>query len=107
MNHTIPALLMITLAGGIMIASIASIAWTRQRVTTLLARWAAANGYQVRQSEPRYLRCGPYFWRRSRSQVVYHVTVTDPRGWPRSGYVRLGGWFLGLLSDHVDVTWDT
>lgn len=103
MNDLIPAILIMILAGGIVIASIV---WTRRRASAMLASWAAAGGYQLIESEPRYLRTGPYFWRHSRGQLVYRVTVIDPRGWRRGGYVRLGGWLLGLLSDQVDVTWD-
>lgn len=88
------------------IITVASLVWTRQRADALLERWAAANGYHLTYQEPRYLRMGPYLWRRSRGQQVYYVTIADEYGRARSAYVRLGGWFLGLFSDEVDVTWD-
>jgi hypothetical protein len=87
--------------------AIASIAWTRHRAAAILAGWATANGYQLLQSEQRYLRTGPYFWRHTRSQLVYYVTVADRQGARRSGYVRLGSWLLGLFSSQADVVWDS
>lgn len=92
-------LLIVVIAGG-------SLLWTASRADTLLTRWAAANAYTLVQTEQRWLRTGPYFWRHSRGQLIYYVTVRDERGQARSGYVRLGSWLGGLLSDQVDVTWD-
>lgn len=92
-------LLMITIVIG-------SLAWTHYRAMILLRNWATENGYQLLQHEARYLRTGPYFWRRSRNQLVYYVTVLDPQGWRRSAYLRLGNWFFGMLGNQVDVTWD-
>jgi hypothetical protein len=86
--------------------ALASRAWSRQRAANLLTNWVAANGYQLLRSEPRYLRTGPYFWRHARGQLIFYIDVIDVRGSRRSGYARLGGWFMGLLSDQVDVTWD-
>jgi hypothetical protein len=34
------------------------------------------------------------------------VTVKDHRGRVRRAWVRCGGWFLGMMSDHMDVEWD-
>ncbi len=73
------------------VVAFASIAWTRSRATAMLASWALAKGYQLLQTEPRYLRTGPYFFRHSRGQMIYYVTVMDAGDWRRSGYVRLGG----------------
>lgn len=86
--------------------ALASRAWSRQRAANLLTSWATAHSYQLLRSEPRYLRTGPYFWRHARGQLVFYIDVIDVRGSRRSGYARLGGWFMGLLSNQVDVTWD-
>ena len=48
---------------------------------------------------------GPYFWTSSKGQTVYRVTV-EVRGGVRTGWVRCGGWWLGLLSDQAEVRWD-
>ena len=86
--------------------ALASCAWSRRRAADMLAGWAAASGYQLLQFAPRYLRTGPYFWRHGRGQLIFYVTVADRSGGRRAGYVRLGGWLMGLLSDQVDVIWD-
>jgi hypothetical protein len=103
MRESIPLLLFPALAMGL---GVVVLIWTRRRAARMLAGWADAGGYRLLRSEPRYLRAGPYLWRRSRSQLVYYVTVADRGGLTRSGYVRLGHWFAGLLSDQVEVTWD-
>lgn len=88
------------------VVAVVTIVWTRQRANTLIERWAAANGYHLTGREPRYLRTGPYFWRHSRSQQIYYVTITDASGRSRAAYLRLGHWFFGLFSDTLDVTWE-
>jgi hypothetical protein len=103
MDDTLIFLVFALFAVGVVVASLV---WTRQRAEALIERWATANGYHLTHREPRYLRTGPYFWRHSRGQQVYYVTIADEHGRPRAAYLRLGGWFLGLFSDQVDVTWE-
>jgi hypothetical protein len=76
------------------------------RSKTLLEKWAAENGFEILQREQRYISQGPFFWTTSRSQVVYHVNVRDGLGNVRSGWVRCGGWFLGMWSDKTEVKWE-
>ena len=90
----------------LIVVAVISIIWTYSRADDLLDRWASSNGYQLLHKEQRSLRTGPYFWRHSRGQLVYYVTITDHSGERRSAYVRLGGWWMGLWSEDVDVTWD-
>lgn len=66
--------------------------------------WADKNGYQILHKEFRLFRVGP-FWGQSRQAVVYYVTVRDEQGQQRSGWVRCGSRFMGLLSDNADVIW--
>ena len=84
-----------------------SLAWHFARSRALLQKWADDNGYQILRHEYRYLRRGPFFWTTSRHQTVYHVEVLDRYGQPRTGYVRCGGWWLGLFSGNVEVKWET
>lgn len=39
-------------------------------------------------------------------QTVYRVTVEDGAGDVRRGWVRCGGFMVGLWSDKVQVKWD-
>ena len=81
------------------------VVWSHGRAQALLRGWAERNGYRLLHQECRYFFKGPFFWTSGRNQVVYRVTVEDAAG-RRSGFVRVGGWFFGLLSDQVEVRWD-
>lgn len=72
--------------------------WT-QRSRHLLETWAAAQGYDLLHAEHRVLRKGPFFWWPSRAQAVYRVTVSDGAGRVRHGWIRVGGWVLGVIAD--------
>jgi hypothetical protein len=90
----------------VVVFAMVMMAWSASRGRTILERWAANNGYRLIDSERRLLRKGPYFWCSSKGQDVFYVTVEDEQGRVRHGYVRCGGWFLGLLSDEATVEWD-
>jgi hypothetical protein len=99
-----PQMLLILLVAAI--ASI-SIVWHYSRARSLLEHWADERGFRILDSQYRYVRRGLFFWTTSKGQAVYFVTVRDRNGDVRSGYVRCGSWFLGLLSDKVEVRWET
>ena len=80
--------------------------WHFSRSGSLLHQWAEHNGYRLVSQEYRHFFKGPFFWTSSKGQTVYHVTVEDSQGNRRSGWVRCGGWFFGLLSDNVEVRWE-
>jgi len=81
--------------------------WQFSRSRSLLREWAAQNGYEILQGEFRFLRRGPFFWTTSKGQTIYRVTVRDKQSQVRSGWVRCGGWWLGLWSHKTEVRWDT
>ena len=85
---------------------ILSFVWQVRRSRSRLDQWAAQNGFRIIESSYRNLVRGPFFWTTSKGQTVYRVTVEDASGRQRSGWVRCGGWFLGLWSDQVTVRWD-
>jgi hypothetical protein len=80
--------------------------WHFSRSTSVLEAWARRNGYRIVAQDYRSFFKGPFFWTSSKSQTVYRITVEDGHGNLRSGWVRCGGWFFGLWSDHADVQWD-
>jgi hypothetical protein len=82
------------------------LAWHFRRSRELVGRWATANAYTIIAIERRFLRVGPFFWRRSRGHEVFYVVVRDDRGEQHGAYVRTGGWFLGQLSEQVAINWD-
>ncbi len=79
--------------------------WHFKRSSGILDQWARQNGCKLVSSERRYLRRGPFWWRTGRNQEVFKVTVHDAQGRRRSGYVRVGGWFWGMMSDQANVEW--
>jgi hypothetical protein len=82
------------------------IAWYFVRSRSLLQKWAAANGYEILHSECRELRRGPFAWTVSGKQAVYYVRVRSHEGHERSGWVRCGSFWSGLLSDKTEVKWE-
>ena len=80
--------------------------WHLRRSRGMVQRWASQGGMELLSAQRRYLRRGPFWWRTSKNQEVFHVTVRNADGHVRTAYVRVGGWFGGLLSDRTDVEWD-
>jgi hypothetical protein len=81
--------------------------WHFSRSSSVLDQWAAENGYRIISQNYRHLVKGPFFLRSGKGHAVYYVTVEDESGRQRSGYVRIGGWIAGVLSDKVTVEWDS
>ena len=77
-----------------------------KRGRSMLEDWAARNGFALISAEECWLWRGPFWLRSGKGNVVYRVTVRDRDGLQRSGYVRCGGFFLGMWSDAVAVEWD-
>ena len=88
------------------VALVLAITWTFWRSNALLYRWAERNHYRIVRKRFRWFRRGPFFWTSSNVQTVYYVTVEDTMGRPRTGWVRCGGWYLGLWSDKAEVQWE-
>lgn len=77
---------------------------TRSRFN--LRKWAIRNGYTLVAYESRWWHQGPFWLGTTKAQVVFYVTARDSAGVTKKGYVRVGHWFRGLKSEHVDVRWD-
>ena len=90
----------------IVVAACGILMWRTSRSLSILYRWVNENGLELLSREERWVMRGPFFWFTGNGQVVYHVRVRDREGRERSAWVRRGGWFFGLLSDHADVQWD-
>ncbi|MDD5542330.1 MAG: hypothetical protein PHX83_04080 [Acidobacteriia bacterium] len=85
---------------------IAGLVFTLRRSRSLLNHWAAQNGFEILQAKVRMLFAGPFTFRHSRGQIVYLVRVRDRAGMERSGWVRCGSFWLGVLSDETEVRWE-
>lgn len=90
----------------VLIFAFASIAFHFSRSTSLLDGWAEREGVRILAREKCWFFKGPFFWTTSKGQDVYYVTVEDRSGRTRTAYVRVGGMFLGMFSDNVEVRWE-
>jgi hypothetical protein len=79
--------------------------WGLSRGRSLLEEWAESHKLNIISAERRSLWRGPFSFT-SKGREVYYVTFEDQEGVRRNAYVRLGGAFRGMLSDHVDVRWE-
>jgi len=99
----------VIIISGILVAvfALVSWAWGGVRGASLLDGWARSQGLEILSQEECWFFKGPFFWTSSKGQKIYRVTVRDGEGTTRSGYVRCGGYWMGMLSDNVDVRWDS
>jgi len=91
-------------AGGALVALL--LWWTFWRSDAILQNWANQNRYRILRQQYCWFWRGPFFWTSSKNQTIYYVTVEDRDGRRRTGWVRCGGWFWGLLVDVADVRWE-
>jgi hypothetical protein len=80
--------------------------FTYSRAYAILNTWAAQNGYEIIERRQAWLSRGPFFWTSNKNQVVFRVTVRDRYGATRHGWVRVGHWLLGMITDDATVIWD-
>jgi hypothetical protein len=107
MNDTLPlALIMVVFATLFVVVAILVMRWHFSRSAAILQRWADEKGYEVLEKSYRYFFRGPFFFRASKEQAVYRVTVRDKAGNVGTGWVACGSWWFGLWSDQAQVRWD-
>jgi hypothetical protein len=76
--------------------------WLRSRA--LVSRWARANGYELVKISMAWFKVSPFL--ESHRQESYQIRVRDRRGRERCGWAKVGGYFLGFLSNKVEVELD-
>ncbi len=91
---------------GFIVVAVLLVWWHYRRSASLLEQWARRHRYRILSQQYCYFFKGPFFWTSSKDQVVYRVTVQDEEDRERTGWVRCGGYFFGLLSDNVEARWD-
>jgi hypothetical protein len=69
-----------------------------------LLNWAQSSGVELITAERRYLRTGPFFLAHDRGDAVFKIVVRDQDGINRSGWLRVGIWWL--YSNQTKVIWD-
>jgi hypothetical protein len=91
---------------AVLTITIFSVRWHFGRSAAILRRWADENGYEILEKSYRHFLRGPFFFRTTKHQTVYRVTVRDKAGNVGSGWVACGSWWMGLWSDQAKVRWD-
>jgi hypothetical protein len=102
--HTLQAVFSLLL---IFAAIFLGVWFSTRRSAEIIDQWAKDNSFTILTKERRLLAQGPFFFRANRSQTVYYVTLRDHSGQTRSAYLRCGSWYLGLLSNTINVKWDS
>jgi hypothetical protein len=82
------------------------IVWTILRARRHIRAWAADQELRLQRVGLRLIRRGPYWANRTKAQHVFHVVALDRNDRRRTGFVRVGGAFKGVMSNEVHVTWD-
>ena len=80
--------------------------WRSGRKKAVLKKWAAAEKVRLIDYQERGFARGPFFFWTGKGQAVFRITVEYPDGRIATGWARCGDWFVGLLSDAVEVRWD-
>jgi hypothetical protein len=88
------------------VVGVLSIRWHYARSADLVEEWAEREGHTLLEVDRRLLFKGPFLLRSGKGHEVFRVVVRTPEGATRSGYLRVGGWFLGLFSNQAHVEWD-
>jgi hypothetical protein len=90
----------------VLILMILGFGWHFARAAAILQQWADENGYEILERSYCHFFRGPFFFRTTKDQVVYRVTVRDKAGNVGTGWVACGSWWLGLWSNQAKVSWD-
>lgn len=83
-----------------------AVVWNLARSDAILQEWADGNGYEILEKSYCLFFRGPFFFRTTKDQVVYRVTVRDKAGNVGKGWVACGSWWFGLWSKEAKVRWD-
>jgi hypothetical protein len=75
------------------------------RARYMLARWARSEGFRVLDTKRRVFNTGPFVWAWLGHAVVFWVVLEDREHRRRSGWVKCGRYWGGLLSNNVEVAW--
>jgi hypothetical protein len=86
-------------------AGVGFVTFDKRRSIAVLRKWAAENNFELLRSE-RSFSSGAFRWLTSVKTSVFFVNVRDREGRERSGWVRCGSPFEGVLfSDKAEVKW--
>lgn len=97
------------IAAVVFIGGIAMFWLATLRGKAIVQKWAAKNQFEILRAEPCLFTGGSGMWqtRPSRNQIIYSVRVRDRAGQERSGWLRIGSFFGGIMfgSEAAEVKW--
>ena len=76
------------------------------RSKKIVQAWADSNGYELLECQYRANRISPFLLTCSSGQTVCKISVRTQDGRVRNGWIKCGGFFLGIMNDKVKVVWD-
>jgi hypothetical protein len=94
---------LLVVIGGV----VAYVTWCCSRSKSILRHWAEDSGFEIMDSRLQPLSNGAFDWISSNGQTIYHVRIRDREGRERSGWVRCGSFWSGVLSDKTEVKWES
>lgn len=71
----------------------------------LVREWAETRGVRIVSMHWEVFPSGPVASAAFGKHIVYDVSFVDTDGQSRRCWAKCGGWWLGLLSDTVEVVW--
>jgi hypothetical protein len=98
--------LLVLLAVGIVSWFIFDSRRRHRRSDEILIRWAKRHGYRIIRAELKSYLTGSFNPPSTRGQTVYRVVIEDRSGEKRTGWVRCGSGWLGVISDKSEAWWD-
>ena|ERR1035441_7407891 len=94
--------------GALLVAFFVAWDWYRiSRSRAILREWAAWNGLEVLAFKRTFLFGGFSPFTTSKRQVIFWVRVRDGGGLERSGWVRCGSYWGGVVRSQAEVKWET
>lgn len=106
MNHQANGLWFVAVGLPLFSLIILLLFWSDRRARRILRDWAGSHGWKLISEEHCWFMFTPFWWRTSKAQIVFRIKVEDFDRNVLTGYARIGGWFLGVLTDDVLVKWD-
>lgn len=94
---------------GLVIAAILiawPLLWLRRRVIhSIVSQWTKKNNFELVRYKDAIYSPFTLSLRKSRSQEVVWVEIIDSHGKHRTCWLKLGGYFSGLLNDRAECIW--
>jgi hypothetical protein len=102
------AVVFMAVVAVLVVIVILAMRWRSGRTDRMLAAWAEENGFAILKKGGRNPLNSPFKARvvAGEPTAIVFIEIRDRKGRSRKGWVRLGGWYTGLLSDQVEVRWE-